>query len=38
MWVLNPPYTLANQLREALPWVMQALREPKGASWSVETR
>ena len=36
MWVLNPPYTLANQLREALPWVKQALREPKGASWSVE--
>ena len=38
MWVLNPPYTLANQLREALPWVKQALREPRGASWSVETR
>lgn len=36
MWVLNPPYTLAATLREALPWVVGALREPKGSSWSVD--
>jgi len=36
MHVINPPYTLAAQLREALPWVLQALREPVGAAWTVE--
>lgn len=34
--LINPPYTLAAQLREALPVVHKALREPIGASWSVE--
>ncbi len=36
MHVINPPFTLAAQLREALPWVMKALREPSGATWTVE--
>lgn len=36
MHVINPPYTLANQLRDALPWVLEALREPKGSGWTVE--
>ncbi len=35
MFLINPPYTLAAQLREALPWVLEALREPRGAEWSV---
>jgi 23S rRNA (adenine2030-N6)-methyltransferase len=35
MHVINPPFTLANQLRAALPWVLAALREPVGASWAV---
>ncbi len=34
--VINPPYTLAAQLREALPWVVNALKEPKGAGWTVD--
>jgi 23S rRNA (adenine2030-N6)-methyltransferase len=35
--VVNPPFTLAAQLRASLPWVLQALREPVGASWRVES-
>jgi 23S rRNA (adenine2030-N6)-methyltransferase len=34
--VINPPFTLAAQWRASLPWVMQALREPIGANWTVE--
>jgi len=33
--VINPPFTLAGQLRAALPWVLTALREPVGAGWTV---
>ena len=36
MHVINPPYTLGTQLREALPWVQQALQQATGAGWSVE--
>jgi 23S rRNA (adenine2030-N6)-methyltransferase len=36
MHVINPPYTLADQLRATLPWLVQALREPVGAGWTVE--
>ena len=36
MHVINPPYTLAAQLREALPWVTQALRAATGSGWTVE--
>jgi 23S rRNA (adenine2030-N6)-methyltransferase len=36
MHIINPPFTLAAQLREALPWVTKALREPTGSSWTVE--
>lgn len=35
VFVINPPYTLAAQLREALPWVLGALRQGHGADWSV---
>jgi len=36
MHIINPPFTLAQTLRESLPWVLQALREPNGAGWTVE--
>lgn len=35
--IINPPFTLAAQLREALPVVLKALREKVGAGWTVET-
>lgn len=35
MHIINPSFTLAAQLRAALPWVLTALREPVGAGWSV---
>lgn len=37
VFVINPPYTLAAQLREALPWVLDRLRQGRGADWSVVT-
>jgi len=36
MHVINPPFTLAAQLREALPFVTTALHEPIGSGWTVE--
>ena len=36
MHVINPPYTLADTLRTTLPWLVDALREPVGAGWTVE--
>jgi len=36
MHVINPPYVLAEQLRQALPWVTQALKEATGSGWTVE--
>ncbi|MGQ9724825.1 MAG: 23S rRNA (adenine(2030)-N(6))-methyltransferase RlmJ [Tepidimonas sp.] len=37
VFVVNPPHTLVTQLREALPWVLAALRQGVGAQWSVQT-
>ncbi len=37
MHVINPPFTLAAQLREALPFVTQALAEKTGSGWTVES-
>ncbi|TSE31990.1 Ribosomal RNA large subunit methyltransferase J [Tepidimonas thermarum] len=37
LFVINPPYTLAAQLRAALPWVLAALRQGTGADWRVAT-
>lgn len=34
--IINPPYTLAEQLRTALPWVLDALRQGPGAAWRVD--
>ncbi|HEX5806000.1 MAG TPA: 23S rRNA (adenine(2030)-N(6))-methyltransferase RlmJ [Macromonas sp.] len=36
MHIINPPFTLAAQLREALPWVTEALRDTTGSGWTVE--
>lgn len=33
--VINPPWTLAADLREALPWVCAALAQDEAASWAV---
>lgn len=37
MHVINPPFTLAAQLREALPFVTEALKDPIGSGWTVES-
>lgn len=36
VFVVNPPYTLADQLRESLPQVAQALSRGQGERWQVE--
>lgn len=36
VFVVNPPYTLAGQLREALPWLLAALRQGPAAAWKVD--
>ena len=33
--VINPPWGLAESLREALPWLVDALKEDKGAGHSI---
>ncbi|MDQ5881042.1 MAG: rRNA (adenine2030-N6)-methyltransferase [Pseudomonadota bacterium] len=37
MFIVNPAWTLENTLRETLPWLVEALREDSGASFSLET-
>ncbi|MGA0712836.1 MAG: 23S rRNA (adenine(2030)-N(6))-methyltransferase RlmJ [Burkholderiaceae bacterium] len=37
VWVLNPPYGLAAQLRQALPPLMQTLAQDQHARWDVST-
>ncbi|BAO81822.1 protein involved in catabolism of external DNA [Serpentinimonas raichei] len=34
--LINPPYAMAEQWRNALPWVCAALKEGPGAQWVVE--
>jgi 23S rRNA (adenine2030-N6)-methyltransferase len=36
MHIINPPFTLGAQLREALPWVTNALKASTGSGWTVE--
>ncbi len=36
MHIINPPFTLAAQLREALPLVLSHLKGKVGAGWTVE--
>jgi 23S rRNA (adenine2030-N6)-methyltransferase len=37
MFVINPPWTLEQTLRETMPWLAQALREDDGAGFSLDT-
>ena len=37
VWVLNPPHSLAGQLRQALPRLHQALGQDRHARWDVVT-
>jgi 23S rRNA (adenine2030-N6)-methyltransferase len=36
MHIINPPFTLAAQLREALPVVLSQLKGKVGSGWTVE--
>jgi 23S rRNA (adenine2030-N6)-methyltransferase len=38
MFILNPPYTLVDSMREALPYLVEALGQDDGASFSIEHR
>ena len=38
MFILNPPYTLVDSMREALPYLVEALGQEDGASFSIEHR
>ena len=37
MFIINPPWTLADALRESLPWLTQKLAQDDTAKWKVET-
>lgn len=36
MFVVNPPWTLQPALRDALPWLVDALGQDAGAGWSLQ--
>lgn len=36
MHIINPPFTLAEQLKQALPFVLERLKGQVGAGWTVE--
>jgi len=36
LFIINPPWTLAAQLREMLPYLVNVLRADAGAAWSVD--
>lgn len=36
MTLINPPYTLADEMRTLLPWFCDVLHQGPGASWSVK--
>jgi len=36
MFVVNPPWTLQSALREALPWLADALAQDSAAGWSID--
>jgi 23S rRNA (adenine2030-N6)-methyltransferase len=38
MFILNPPYTLAAQMKEALPWLVKVLGQDSAAQYKVEFR
>jgi 23S rRNA (adenine2030-N6)-methyltransferase len=38
LFILNPPWTLADTLNRTLPWLCEALRQDAGAGYTVEHR
>jgi 23S rRNA (adenine2030-N6)-methyltransferase len=38
MFILNPPYTLAQSMNEALPYLVERLGQDSGARFQVEQR
>jgi len=36
LFVINPPWTLAQQLREVLPFLSEVLKEGEGAGWKLD--
>jgi 23S rRNA (adenine2030-N6)-methyltransferase len=36
LFILNPPWTLADTLRQTLPWLTEALRQDRGAGFTLE--
>lgn len=36
IFVVNPPWTLQDALRDALPWLSRALAQDRGARWSLQ--
>lgn len=38
MFIINPPWTLAESLRQALPWLARELALGEGADWSLEVQ
>ncbi|GHT91166.1 ribosomal RNA large subunit methyltransferase J [Betaproteobacteria bacterium] len=37
MFIINPPWTLADALRDSLPWLTEKLAQDDTAEWKVET-
>ncbi len=38
MFIINPPWTLAETLRQTLPWLTQQLAQGEGAEWKLEVQ
>lgn len=38
MFIINPPWTLAETLRQTLPWLTQRLAQDASAAWRLETQ
>jgi 23S rRNA (adenine2030-N6)-methyltransferase len=38
MFILNPPYTLPNAMKDTMPWLVEALGQDKAAQFKVEFR
>ncbi|MTH98133.1 23S rRNA (adenine(2030)-N(6))-methyltransferase RlmJ [Roseibium sp. RKSG952] len=36
--IINPPYTLAEELKTILPWLAETLQAGKGSGWALEQR
>ena len=36
MTIINPPYTLADEMRTVLPWLCETLAKGSGTGWSVD--